>query len=228
MKRDFQINEEQFIALLEDAVTKVKTEEDPVVLTEYKKIFKKVVPLTLRSYVAAYLAKNACGGASGFRHRPRRDKFSSRDRRHHEDFSRNAIEGENAVRQKAPRIVIDEADATTIFIGIGRNRHVFPRDLVGLIAQVVQIERERIGSIKVLDNYSFVQLYKDDADKVINVLNGYDYRGRKLVVSFSRKRDEVEGEKFDDDGYSSESIENEAYNTDYSTEEESTSKEFLV
>ena len=100
--------------------------------------------------------------------------------------------------------------------------------MVGLIAQVVQIERERIGSIKVLDNYSFVQLYKDDADKVINVLNGYDYRGRKLVVSFSRKRDEVEGEKFDDDGYSSESIENEAYNTDYSTEDESTSKEFLV
>ena len=39
---------------------------------------------------------------------------------------------------------------------------------------------------------------------------------------------EVEGEKFDDDGYSSESIENEAYNTDYSTEDESTSKEFLV
>ena len=225
MKRDFQINEEQFIALLEDAVTKVKTEEDPVVLTEYKKIFKKVVPLTLRSYVAAYLAKNACGG---FRFKSRRDRVSPRDRRHHEDFSRNSTEGENVVRQKAPRIVIDEADATTIFIGIGRNRHVFPRDLVGLIAQVVQIERERIGSIKVLDNYSFVQLYKDDADRVINVLNGYDYRGRKLVVSFSRKRDEVEGEKFDDDGYSSESIENEAYNTDYSTEDESTSKEFLV
>ncbi len=225
MKRDFQINEEQFIALLEDAVAKVKTEEDPVVLTEYKKIFKKVVPLTLRSYVGAYLAKNAAGG---FRHRPRRDRISPRDRRHHEDFSRNSVDGESVVRQKTPRIVIDEADAATIFIGIGRNRHVFPRDLVGLIAQVVQIERERIGSIKVLDNYSFVQLYKDDADKVINVLNGYDYRGRKLVVSFSRKRDEVEDDKFDDEGYSSETIENEAYNADYSTEDESTSKEFLV
>ena len=82
MKRDFQINEEQFIALLEDAVTKVKTEEDPVVLTEYKKIFKKFVPLTLRSYVAAYLAKNACGG---FRFKSRRDRVSPRDRRHHED-----------------------------------------------------------------------------------------------------------------------------------------------
>ena len=40
-KNDFQINEEQFIAFLEDAVSKVKTEEDPVILTEYKKLFKK-------------------------------------------------------------------------------------------------------------------------------------------------------------------------------------------
>ena len=30
MKRDFQINEEQFIALLEDAVTKVKTADDKI------------------------------------------------------------------------------------------------------------------------------------------------------------------------------------------------------
>ena len=60
-KNDFQINEEQFIAFLEDVVSKVKTEEDPVILTEYKKIFKKVVPLTLRSYVGAYLAKKSFG-----------------------------------------------------------------------------------------------------------------------------------------------------------------------
>lgn len=226
MKKDFQINEEQFIALLEDAVAKVKTEEDPVVLTEYKKIFKKVVPLTLRSYVAAYLAKNSCGG---FRYRPRRDRFVGKDRRHHDDYARNSGDEENVTRQKTPRLVIDEADATTIFIGIGRNRHVFPRDLVGLIAQVVQIERERIGTIKVLDNYSFVQLYKEDADKVINTLNGFDYRGRKLVVSFSRKRDEEEVERLDNADYSSESDSMENYDTnDFSSTPEPASDEFLV
>lgn len=226
MRKDFQINEEQFIALLEDAVAKVKTEEDPVVLTEYKKIFKKVVPLTLRSYVAAYLAKNSCGG---FRYRPRRDRFVGKDRRHHDDYARNSGDEENVTRQKTPRLVIDEADATTIFIGIGRNRHVFPRDLVGLIAQVVQIERERVGTIKVLDNYSFVQLYKEDADKVINTLNGFDYRGRKLVVSFSRKRDEEEGERLDNADYSSESDSMENYDTnDFSSTSEPASDEFLV
>lgn len=226
-KNDFQINEEQFIAFLEDAVSKVKTEEDPVILTEYKKLFKKVVPLTLRSYIGAYLAKNALGGGTGFRHRPRRDKFSSRDRRH-DNFARNMNDEDGGSRPKTPRVVIDEADATTIFIGIGRNRHVFPRDLVGLIAQVVQLDRERIGTIKVLENYSFVQLYKEDADKVINTLNGYDYRGRKLAVSFSRKREDAEDEKFNDD-YSSESTSDENIDlTVDSSTTESSSDAFLV
>lgn len=226
-KNDFQINEEQFIAFLEDAVSKVKTEEDPVILTEYKKLFKKVVPLTLRSYIGAYLAKNALGGGTGFRHRSRRDKFSSRDRRH-DNFARNMNDEEGGSRPKTPRVVIDEADATTIFIGIGRNRHVFPRDLVGLIAQVVQLDRERIGTIKVLENYSFVQLYKEDADKVINTLNGYDYRGRKLAVSFSRKREDTEDEKFNDD-YSSESTSDENIDlTVDSSTTESSSDAFLV
>lgn len=227
-KNDFQINEEQFIAFLEDAVLKVKTEEDPVVLTEYKKLFKKVVPLTLRSYVGAYLAKNALGGTTGFRHRTRRDKFSSRDRRH-DNFARNMNDEDGVSRPKTPRVVIDEADAATIFIGIGRNRHVFPRDLVGLIAQVVQLDRERIGSIKVLENYSFVQLYKEDADKVINTLNGYDYRGRKLAVSFSRKREDAEDEKFSNDDYNSDvaNDENLDLTVDSSTTE-SSSDAFLV
>jgi len=53
-------------------------------------------------------------------------------------------------------------------------------------------ERERIGDIRVLDNYSFVQVYTEDAQKVIDSLNGCEYRGRKLNVSFSRKKDDGE------------------------------------
>ena len=58
------------------------------------------------------------------------------------------------------------------------------------------IDRESIGDIKVLANYSFVQLYTKDAQTAINKLNGYDYRGRKLAVSYSRqKSDEEENEE---------------------------------
>ena len=66
---------------------------------------------------------------------------------------------------------------------------MFPRDLVGLFISVAGLERERIGDIRVLANYSFVQLFAEDAEKAINALNGYDYRGRKLSVSYSKQRD---------------------------------------
>ena len=59
------------------------------------------------------------------------------------------------------------------------------------------MDRERIGDIKVLANYSFVQLYTEDAQSAIDKLNGYEYRGRKLAVSYSRQKteDEIADEK---------------------------------
>ncbi|MBO5401365.1 MAG: DbpA RNA binding domain-containing protein [Spirochaetaceae bacterium] len=172
--------------MLKNAVERVKNEEDPVELNQYKKLFKKNVPFTLRSYVAAYLAKNS--GFTGRREnfRNRRDGFKGRGRYDQgEKFFRQD-------REPAPRVVIDEELAATVFISIGRNRRVFPRDLISLIVQNSSVERSRIGDIRVLDNYSFVQLYAEDCDKVISSLDGLEYRGRKLSCSYSRKNDDAE------------------------------------
>ena len=103
--------------------------------------------------------------------------------------------------ERAPRVQIDPAVADTVFISIGRNRRVYPRDLVGLLVSVAGLQRERIGDIRVLANYSFVQLFKEDCDKVISSLNDYDYRGRKLSVSYSKKG---VGEGFDSEDSASE------------------------
>ena len=54
--RNYEIDMESVAAYLKDAVNKVKTQENPDVLNDIKKTFKKNVPLTLRMYVAAYLA----------------------------------------------------------------------------------------------------------------------------------------------------------------------------
>ena len=178
--------EQRFVEMLKNAVERVKNEEDPVELNQYKKLFKKNVPFTLRSYVAAYLAKNS--GFTGRREnfRNRRDGFKGRGRYEQgEKFFRQD-------REPAPRVVIDEELAATVFISIGRNRRVFPRDLISLIVQNSSVERSRIGDIRVLDNYSFVQLYAEDCDKVISSLDGLEYRGRKLSCSYSRKNDDAE------------------------------------
>lgn len=184
------MNEDRFVELLRNAVEAVKSEEDPVELNQYRKLYKKNVPLALRMYVAAYLAKNAAGDDKGGR-RNRRDDNRSRGR--NQERTQREPRAEREPREPAgPRVQIDEALATTIFISIGRNRKVFPRDLIGLIVQNANIERDRIGDIRVLDNYSFVQLYTDDCPTVISALDGFEYRGRKLTVSYSRKKTDEE------------------------------------
>lgn len=185
------MNEDRFVELLRNAVEAVKSEEDPVELNQYRKLYKKNVPLALRMYVAAYLAKNATGEDRGGR-RNRRDDNRTRGRNQDRREQRTEREPREPREPAAPRVQIDEALATTIFISIGRNRKVFPRDLIGLIVQNANIERERIGDIRVLDNYSFVQLYTDDCPTVISALNDFEYRGRKLTVSYSRKKTEEE------------------------------------
>lgn len=193
LRRTNDLDMQKVAAFLKDAVAKV--EADPESLESLKKVFKENVPLTRRSYVAAYLLKqgasvifrsNGRGSFDGARDdsharrdAPRTNRYENRTERGHSE----------ELPERMPRVQIDPSVATSIFVSIGRNRRVFPRDLVGLFCSVAGIERERIGDIKVLANYSFVQVYSEDAQRVIDALNGYDFRGRKLAVNLSRQKD---------------------------------------
>ncbi|MFI3257619.1 MAG: DbpA RNA binding domain-containing protein [Spirochaetales bacterium] len=229
IKHDTSLIKEQFELLLADAIVRVKTEEDPHVLNEYKKLFKKNVPLSLRSYVAAFLTKGiiteTVNAPSKYRRPGKRNderfsgRFSRRDERQSGSFSRSKGDykdnGKPSERESTPHVSIAEDKAASIFISVGRNRGVYVRDIVGLVSQRGLIERERIGDIRVLDNYSFVQVYLEDADNLIALLNGTDYRNRKLTVSYAHKRDKNDefGKDFTSDTsdslpHASEEIEN--------------------
>ena len=206
--REFEINEAQIEEFLASATDRVRTSENVDLLSDLNKLFKKNVPLTVRKYVIAYLLKEALKHYHPFGNR--RDRFEHNDRnerntRNRQDRNfrqerteRPAETTETAAteeeRPRHPRVEIPEDQATSIFISIGKNRRVYPRDLVGILIAIAGIDRERIGDIKVLANYSFVQLYTEDAQTAIDKLNGYDYRGRKLAVSYSRQKSDAEGE----------------------------------
>lgn len=216
------MTEERFIEILQNAVEKVRSEEDPVELNKYRKLFKKTVPFALRNYVAAFLTKNAEGGF----HRDSYKRYGKDYR--HENTRFNSEKKSDYEAQPSTRNIIDESLASTLFISTGRNRHVFPRDLIGLITHNTGLERSRIGEIRVLDNYSFVQFYTEDCDTVINALNGFEYRGRKLTVSFSKKKTEGSDEYEASRGeYASESNDTESSAVEF-TESAGNSREFLV
>lgn len=192
--RDSEIDMDSVALFLKDAVEKIKTQENPDILNDLKKVFKKNVPLTMRSYLAAYLIKDQMKHFHG-QYRPRKDfkenKKAPRQMRERKPvITEETIQSEE--RQPRPRVQIDPSMAATIFISIGRNRRVFPRDLVGLLVGAAGLDRDRIGDIRVLANYSFVQLFAEDAEKAIAALNNYEYRGRSLSVSYSRQKDAEE------------------------------------
>ena len=182
-QREIEIDKERIASFLKNALNKVMTEENPDLLNDLKKIFKRTIPFSKRMYVAAYLTKEMQGRFHGSPNTRRNDTFvhGARGGRNFKDTSDG----------RPSPVQIDESLAATIFISIGRNRRVYPRDLVGLLVSVAGLDRDRIGDIRVLANYSFVQLFKDDTEKAIAALNGYDYRGRKLAVSFSRQKDDT-------------------------------------
>ena len=187
-KRNNELNMEQVAAFLKDAVTKV--ESNPELYEELKKVFKKNVPFTRRSYVAAYLLKCSSGAIYHFNpNRPNREDRTNRreERRNRYEERSNRDENTEESRERFQRVEIDEENAVSIFVGIGRNRRVFARDIVGLFVSVAGLDRDRIGKINILAYYLFVQVFKEDGDKVISALNGYEYRGRKLMVNFSNE-----------------------------------------
>ena len=212
--REFELNETQLEDFLKNATEKVRTSENVDLLSDLNKLFKKNVPLTVRKYVIAYLLKEALKHYHSFGNRrdrfERNERFDRNDRNqrnnrqernfrqdYHQERTEAPAETTEAAaaeeeRPRHPRVEIPEDQATSIFISIGKNRRVYPRDLVGILIAIAGIDRERIGDIKVLANYSFVQLYTEDAQTAIDKLNGYDYRGRKLAVSYSRQKSDAD------------------------------------
>lgn len=79
------------------------------------------------------------------------------------------------------------AGGTSIFVSIGKNRRVFPSDLIQLVNKTGKVSKESIGDIKILDSYSFINIKPSDAQTVIDNLNGIEYRGRKLTVNLAKK-----------------------------------------
>jgi len=84
----------------------------------------------------------------------------------------------------------DKVPMTTLFFSMGKNRKIFPRDWSALICGLPNFTKADIGEIKILDNYSFVEVTADKAQKLIEQLNGVDFKGKKLTVNYARKKED--------------------------------------
>ena len=79
-------------------------------------------------------------------------------------------------------------DMSRLFINIGKNMKVLPKDIVGAIAGETGIPGKSIGEIAIFDKYCFVEVPKKFSDKVINIMNKNQIKGNKVAVQLANER----------------------------------------
>jgi hypothetical protein len=190
------INEERVKNRLDEILKNIQTEADPHLLNQYRSLIRKKVSFFQRSYLGAYLLMlqdQGAGGRSRGKPNTTRDNAAPRNNGRSEGTAQNRIEpsvrGQGSALPALPA-ALPEDESVRLFISVGRNRRVFPREILGLIGTKTAVSKDDIGLINILNNYSFVQVRNSAAEEIIAALNGLNFRGRTLAVNYARARKE--------------------------------------
>lgn len=75
-----------------------------------------------------------------------------------------------------------EAGMVRFFLAVGRQHKVAPKDIVGAIAGETGIPGKAIGAIRILDNYSFVEIPKEHAQEVYTIMKERTIRNQPTGI----------------------------------------------
>ena len=110
------------------------------------------------------------------------------------DYYKDADDIE-VVDEKRPKRVKGEAEAgyTRLFLNFGKTDTLSVPDLIELVNRCVP-GHVQIGRIDLHDNFSFFEVVEEEAQRVIDQMNGFEVDGRRIHVEVSQARVEP-GEK---------------------------------
>ncbi len=190
---------------MERILLSIKAGEDLSELMRLRALIRKQVPFLMRSYVSAYLLKSQLpriietAGESRLAAEPRgRQRGKPRFEQGQE---RAPVRGARPMTARAGAGV-SAADAQRpqgrsgliqLFVSIGRNRRVFPRDLKDFFMDRLKLRSDEIGSVRVFDKYSFVEISSARAEEAISRLSSTDFKGKTITVNYAKKKEEKEG-----------------------------------
>ncbi|MGA7397999.1 MAG: DEAD/DEAH box helicase [Solirubrobacterales bacterium] len=81
-----------------------------------------------------------------------------------------------------------DTKTVNIYFGVGRSAGVTPRDLSGAIVNDGRLEADRIGLIKIKQNFSLVAVPEGSAEDLVRSLQSSLIRGRKTKIRLERFR----------------------------------------
>jgi len=171
-----QFDKEKARKNLATVLNRMHGDTDPALLGEYLKLYKKEISLFRRSWAAAWLFMNY-DRQEGGKSQTREERMSAPNA--------SAGDADNNLSEEASR---------RLFISVGKTRRLFPREIITLISSKTSATREDIGSVRILENYSFVQVRDTKADEIIQALHGLKFRGRRLTVDYAKPKSNGEAE----------------------------------
>lgn len=170
-------DEERLSIKIEEVLAKINTDPNPEELETIKKLIKKKVPFTRRSYFTAMLLKSLYSRPErGERHERRKDKQTIAPKK--------KIEGAKPAEREER--VLPEG-TKTLYLNIGKMKHLYGKDLSKLLQTELGITRDDIYSLRVHDKYSFITMSEENCNRAIEKLNGTEINGRTAQINFSNR-----------------------------------------
>lgn len=121
-------------------------------------------------------------GAGRFEDRPRFSDRNDRSSGPREGAGRNGYFEKDEKRAPRER----EANMTRLMVSIGRRDYVRPGDIVGAIAGEANIPGNTIGSIDIFDKFTYVDVPKDVANRVVDAMEGNTIKGHRVNIEIAR------------------------------------------
>lgn len=102
--------------------------------------------------------------------------------------------GERSRRDKSSRIR-KKGNTTRFFINLGKKDGVMPVNIIGMINDTAQDRDIHIGTIDILNSFSFFEISERHAQKVLRSFNDVRFKGRSVKIEIASERKEKPGKK---------------------------------
>lgn len=206
-----KIPEEALNAFLDGILAELRSSTASDTLTQVRSIFRKRIPLHLRSYAAALLILRAAGITRALPQKPSAPAAKATKETASAPAARTAREPaqvrtprrQPAAPASGPRPSQASAEGSAqgqqrrsnvgmvpLFVSMGKRQRLRPQELRVMIGEKAGIESEELGRVHLFDNYSFIDVPEALAEKIVAAADGADFRGRPIEIKPAKKRGE--------------------------------------
>ena len=206
----------RFRELLEEFERHIRDNADLERLKVIRRQIRKALPLSVRAYLPAYLLREAVGAgvpqaASGRDRpapaaRPAKPPAAKPSSATAPSTKPGAAEAARRVPETPAPVKAAATDAPTpadtpdapvgnsdsdmarLFVSVGRSRRVSRQMLTDLFVVKLDLPQDQIGEVRVLDNFSFIEVPTAVAQSAIDRITGETLNGRRVNVDFARSK----------------------------------------